>query len=416
MQLKKVLIICGTFPPQSDVGGLRPAMFAKYLPEYGWEPWILTRDYDKNDPRFDIKMVVDLKIDKAQIIRVPYSIEEEKKYIKSRNFLNASRDFFFPEYSSPPGLYFKMKTKALKLLNEQQFDLIFSSSPDQWELTLGAYLSKLFKVPLVSDFRDIKEQEEGKPNNYRVKLQIKRFLTRRYITTRNVKLITTVSNYHKTVLSKHLKRRTEIVYNGFDDDLFKPTQPTINTKNPFRIVYMGRIIDLWYQNPQLLLTSIDELISEKKISSNDIIIDFYGTNELFLKSILSELNNTDFISFKQRIEYSEVPGVLNSAQVLLLLTNNGRKGILTTKFFEYAGVKKTILCIPRDGGELDELIEKYNLGISIDSIEKLKSIILEYVEKWKSGTFNNYIESNIEFFTRRNQTKFLAQLFNKATE
>ena len=42
--MKKVLIITYHFPPDAEVGGLRVQKFAKYLPLYGWEPFILSVD------------------------------------------------------------------------------------------------------------------------------------------------------------------------------------------------------------------------------------------------------------------------------------------------------------------------------------------------------------------------------------
>jgi len=40
--MRNVLIVAYHFPPDSAVGALRPLKFAKYLPTYGWEPYILT--------------------------------------------------------------------------------------------------------------------------------------------------------------------------------------------------------------------------------------------------------------------------------------------------------------------------------------------------------------------------------------
>ena len=39
---KKLLLIAYFFPPFNTVGAIRAAKFAKYLPEYGWEPIVLT--------------------------------------------------------------------------------------------------------------------------------------------------------------------------------------------------------------------------------------------------------------------------------------------------------------------------------------------------------------------------------------
>ena len=40
--MKKVLIIAHSFPPSGIVGALRPFKFAKYLPDFGWKPIILS--------------------------------------------------------------------------------------------------------------------------------------------------------------------------------------------------------------------------------------------------------------------------------------------------------------------------------------------------------------------------------------
>ena len=39
---KRVLLISYHFPPDTAVGALRCAAFAKYLPSLGWQPYVLT--------------------------------------------------------------------------------------------------------------------------------------------------------------------------------------------------------------------------------------------------------------------------------------------------------------------------------------------------------------------------------------
>ncbi|MEM2944605.1 MAG: hypothetical protein QW087_07695 [Methanomassiliicoccales archaeon] len=51
--MKKVLICAFHFPPgigyDGIIGALRPAKFAKYLPSFGWEPYILSAKLDVNN-------------------------------------------------------------------------------------------------------------------------------------------------------------------------------------------------------------------------------------------------------------------------------------------------------------------------------------------------------------------------------
>ena len=42
MTLKKVLLISYLFPPVGGPGVQRALKFAKYLPEFGWDPVVLT--------------------------------------------------------------------------------------------------------------------------------------------------------------------------------------------------------------------------------------------------------------------------------------------------------------------------------------------------------------------------------------
>ena len=40
--MRRVLLIAFDYPPSETVGSVRPAALAKYLPRFGWEPFVLT--------------------------------------------------------------------------------------------------------------------------------------------------------------------------------------------------------------------------------------------------------------------------------------------------------------------------------------------------------------------------------------
>jgi len=407
--MKKILVICATFPPQSDVGGVRPAMFCKFLPEFGWEPFVLTRDYTREDSRFNTNLDIGEVLDDHHIFRIPFSHEDEKRYLKDRRLLGLVRDFFVPEYSSPPGLLDRMKVASDEICRNEQFDIILSTSPDQWQLTLGAWLSRKYRIPLIADFRDIGEQEAGLERNARQALQRFRLQSRRKQTVRYAELVTTVSKYHQHTLQTKTGKRTALIYNGFDETLFHPVaMRNAVDSGPLRIVYTGRILSLWYRNPAILFQAIDELISEQKIHQDEILLDFYGSDHAVLAPILTSLNNDKFYRLHESVSYSMMPAILAESQLLLVLTNRGRKGILTTKLFEYIGMRKPILCVPGDGGELDELIHEFSLGASVSSKEEMKVRLLEWLGRWRSGTLPVSIASDVSVFSRRNQAKLLS--------
>ena len=48
--MKKVLIVAYAFPPHQAIGSQRPFGLAKYFPQYGWEPVVLTVDRKGETP------------------------------------------------------------------------------------------------------------------------------------------------------------------------------------------------------------------------------------------------------------------------------------------------------------------------------------------------------------------------------
>ena len=64
---KKVLVISYAFPPTNAIGAVRVGKLAKYLPEFGWEPVVLTANIRENVPQ-----TLPVEINKANIIRTPY--------------------------------------------------------------------------------------------------------------------------------------------------------------------------------------------------------------------------------------------------------------------------------------------------------------------------------------------------------
>lgn len=51
--MRRVLILSTAYPPSSAVGAFRAARFAKYLPDYGWQPIVLTTEPDASAAQRD---------------------------------------------------------------------------------------------------------------------------------------------------------------------------------------------------------------------------------------------------------------------------------------------------------------------------------------------------------------------------
>ncbi|MHA1650082.1 MAG: hypothetical protein ACTSYB_07795, partial [Candidatus Helarchaeota archaeon] len=100
--MKKVLMVCYEFTPILSPGTIRYSQFAKYLPEFGWEPIILTV---KNPSRF---YYLDHSIQKFINLKIYRSIEFPTIYIWKFFLKYFKKSFFsFPLIGWFPHTLFK---------------------------------------------------------------------------------------------------------------------------------------------------------------------------------------------------------------------------------------------------------------------------------------------------------------------
>ncbi len=64
---KKVFVVSFYFPPTSKIAAVRLGKLAKYLPQFGWEPFVLTADEDRG-----YSQDLPVELDEANICRTPY--------------------------------------------------------------------------------------------------------------------------------------------------------------------------------------------------------------------------------------------------------------------------------------------------------------------------------------------------------
>ena len=174
--MKKVLIIAYAFPPLGVVGALRPFKFAKYLPDFDWEPIILSAKIGRHVKEIDDSMLAQLK-PCVKIFRVsgiePRQLYEKNstrrnnsklKLIKNHNNLTSKKAFisylkrFWETWVEIPdrhiGWFPLALFKALQIMRSQNIDVIYSTSDPFTSHLVELLLKKITKKPWVADFRD----------------------------------------------------------------------------------------------------------------------------------------------------------------------------------------------------------------------------------------------------------------------
>jgi hypothetical protein len=189
--------------------------------------------------------------------------------------------------------------------------------------------------------------------------------------------------------------------------------PNLKTKR-FVINYVGRILEQSLQDPSVFFAALDLLLNDSEVDQRKIDVNFIGCEVDILGPLLTNYRCKKWVTIKPRIEYAEVPLLISQSCINLVLTNIGRTGVLTTKFFEYLAVCRPILCVPHDKGALAAMITQTNSGLASSNSSEvalwIKNLYLEWQLQECTVPVNDSI--GIEAYSRKAGAKQLAAILD----
>lgn len=397
MTTKTVLIIADSFPP-----GFAPRMgyLSKFLGEYGWKGIAVSPMYNYEKNNFDFLSG-----------HIPHKGVFFSKQKKDRNFFHKALSIIFPDMRIAWGGNKKIKSCVEELMIKEHVDIILCSTCELFPLNIAYKIAKKYKIPWVADLRDIYEQYTME-RAFLGKIYQKTGIQRRNFLLEKASAIVTVSKKHVETLGSYGLKACPI-YNGADTDVFIPSQHSLDK---FRIVYTGTLVTLGGRDVSPLFSVIQQLHINKEIDYRNCRIQFYSDTEshTIVNKLKPSFCVSDFIDCFNYIPVVEVPKVLNEAAVLLLFLDNENKGIMTTKFFEYLAVKRPVLSIWSDKGEVEEIINNFNAGIAARTEADIKSFIKSKYDEWLKTKYTVcYSDCNdVGKFSRRYAAKQFTELFD----
>ncbi|MBX5462348.1 MAG: glycosyltransferase, partial [Steroidobacteraceae bacterium] len=229
---KRVLIIAHHFPPSGSTASRRPGSMAKYLPEFGWEPVVLTRKWRRDNCNYDPSIVPGLRSD---LVRFEVDCQVPRRLsvaATTEQIVRVTRPHLHP-YS-----FLRATRQALdELIRRERFDAIWTSVPQDNLLDLAHYAAQASGRPWVADFRDV---WQWRPNLFtRMTLPMRLNHERRLLESASA--ITAVSaGFAETLWERH-RRPVHTISHGFDPDLLPTTAlPTVFPR--FNIVFTGGVV------------------------------------------------------------------------------------------------------------------------------------------------------------------------------
>ncbi len=386
---KKVLFI--TYLPWATprVPGL-----AKYLPEFGWEPVILT-------PSLRVKPEAGFKIIETpcrdslgwlkKLLKISPSTDDLRQELEERfggPKANRLLDFLLTrggELLNYPDSLKGWRSYGIeagrRILKDEHITAMVSCSSPVTAHIIAAELKMVSGTPWAADLRDLWSQNHNYIYN-RLRKYFDRRLERH--TLSGADALVTVSRPWAEELGKlHGGKTAFAITNGFDPDTVNSPPAALTAR--FTITYTG-LIYAGKQDPARLFTALRELIAEGTMDPDDVEVRFYGPETSWLLPAVKEFGLTGIVKQYGLISPGLVSEKQNESQLLLLLNweDERVRGWHPLKCFGYLAAARPILATGGFGGDVTQwLLEETGAGVYYQSSTEVKAMLKQWYAEYK---------------------------------
>lgn len=423
--MKRVLIITYYWPPSGGAGVQRWLKFAKYLPEFGWQPIIYTPS-NPDYPAIDESLLNDVPSG-IEIIRQPiwepygwyrqllgqkdkkigsgFVSEEKEAGLMQKLSVWIRGNFFIPDARK---FWVKPSVKYLKkYLRENPVDVIVSTGPPHSMHLIALKLKQELGVKWVADFRD-----PWTNIDFYQELMLSKWADAKHKdleqqVLKNADQVLTIG-YTMTDEMKALGATNVMTLtNGFDEEDF--LEGDFKLDDEFSISHIGTFSPS--RNQPKFWQALSELKKENAAFAQKLKIRTIGVVDHSVARSIEEYGLSENWERIAYLSHTELLKYQRSSRVLLVSINNtpNATGILPGKFFEYLASGRPILAIGPKQSDIGTVLEQTKAGFIVESDD------LEGMKKTLLNLFNNDVNpgsnsQTVSQFSRKGLTQELGRL------
>jgi len=446
--MRRVLFILYYFPPAGGAGVQRGLKFVRYLPEFGWQPSVLTvqeeADFPVRDETLCAEIPPEMTVRRSRCpelygfyrrlsgqkdvrdLEVASQSGAERRPL--RRLLRGVRAAFFLPDGRMGWIPFAVR-EGKRMLREIRYDLICSSGPPFTCHRIGRALHRWSGIPWVADYRDPWTQATFYPSrpalsralDLRFEAECVREATRNVIVGQGM-----ADEFHQRypdLPTEHFM----VISNGFDPADFAD----VPYEHPaaFRITHAGSLFHS--RIPYAFFDVVRELLPELPGLGDRLRLCFSGRLDQAGRAELQLPPLADLAELPGYLSHPESVALLRRSRLLLLLTNQDAqaRSLLTGKVFEYLAAGVPILALAPLDGDAARLIRETGAGWVYDH-EDRAGIRQRLIQLWQEEQQAQQADAppptdppqfglqrrpeEIARYSRRELTRQMARLFDAA--
>lgn len=388
--MKKVLVIGQIWPYHRGAGNCAHAV-ARYLPEFGWEPLVLTTPLPEK-AELQYRLVEVPYQDWLEIWVKRFGFDPEKSVRKQvtqklgvtrkRSFL----DFIFlrlREVLTYPDQYGGWKSPAIKtgnqLIQAENIKAIITDCPPVTGLIVASMLKANYKLPWLVYFSHLWSQNNGYPYSnlrrwFETRLELKTLSQADVMITHSQPLVDKLRVLHKG-------KRVLFNFEGFDPETIDNPPGKLSEK--FTITYTGSFAPS-LREPTKLFIALHNLLSRETIERDRVEVRFYGPEEIWVDSEIEKYELSGIVKQYGMVPMSVAQAKQRESQVLLNPKWDDPRdpGIYSGKIFEYLAARRPILATGKYEDVVDELLADTGVGISVSSEEDVERALVKMYQEY----------------------------------
>jgi glycosyltransferase involved in cell wall biosynthesis len=366
--MKKILIVSYHFPPDASVGGMRPAKFAKYLPQFGWEPIILTvkeRYYPVTDqsklknlgpvphvyrtrmlPRpGSLYMTLKSRLGKATpACSRRGALASLRRALGSLEYLPDDKQIWIP----------LAVATAANIIRRHNVDAFLTTGPPMTCHVIGLLLKAVTRRRWIADFRDpwiVNHEESAIPSTAFSRAAEAWLEKKTMLNADSVVLTTDRMQAYLHQRYPFLTKKSAVILNGYDPVDFNggPNGARRSDQDTFTLTHTGTIYQK--RSAELLLHCLSDLVQTGTIPRTRVRVNFVGSTPT-VRERATQLDLADIVTVIDFMKYEECVELLHRSDVLLLFAQ-GQPLQIPTKLYDYIAVGKSILVFAEDGATAD---------------------------------------------------------------
>ncbi|MBF0417882.1 MAG: glycosyltransferase [Magnetococcales bacterium] len=418
---KRVLMIAFHYPPALASGTHRALSFSRDLPEFGWEPIILTthpRTHERIDPARMEEIPPDIRVQRVWALDAGRHLAFRGRYAR----LTAWPDRWSSWY---PGAVLQ----GLRLILKHRPQVIWSTYPIPTALLIARTLHRLTGIPWVTDLRDplVTGQHPTDPSLKKAFARLEKMSI--HLCTRIAVTTPGLQRFLSTRYPEIPAEKWAIILNGFDEKSFRRcdplSKPLLPNQEPLTLVHGGTLYTGGDErNPGAFLNVLEALRRQGMIGSHDenrtdriglrIILRATAHDEI-IQAMIKKRGLSDMVATAPALPYLQAIQEMFQVDGLLLFQGEGFDHLIPAKLFEYLRARRPILALTGAHGDSARILREAGLAsiTSLNDETAIEAALIPFLQQLRAGTPQLPDPTVVASYSRRLQAQKLAELFNQ---